>query len=81
MFVKKGPSHLVREARTGTQAHFYDQAQRSPNAPRVAQELPLGKVLSFVDWQNVNLLPQSFASFYFHSSANLLKEVTKSLEI
>lgn len=35
IFVKRGTSNLVGEARS--QAHFYDQAQRSPDAPRVVQ--------------------------------------------
>ena len=35
IFVKRGTSNLVGEART--QVHFYNQAQQSPNAPRVAR--------------------------------------------
>ena len=35
IFVKRGTSNLVEEART--QVHFYDRAQQSPDAPRVAQ--------------------------------------------
>ena len=35
IFVKRGTSNLVAEART--QAYFYDQAQQSHNAPRVPQ--------------------------------------------
>jgi len=35
VFVKRGTSNLVGEART--QVHFYDQAQQSPTAPRVAR--------------------------------------------
>lgn len=28
--------------------------------------------MSFVDWQHVSLLPQSFASFYFHGTTDKL---------
>jgi len=37
-----------------------------------------GKVVSFVDWQHVNLLPQPFASFYFHSTPNKVAHAVAS---
>jgi len=37
-----------------------------------------GKVVSFVDWQHVNLLPQSFASFYFHSTTDKVVKAVAS---
>ncbi|KAF9519852.1 hypothetical protein BS47DRAFT_1481746 [Hydnum rufescens UP504] len=37
-----------------------------------------GKVVSFVDWQHVNLLPQSFASYYFHSTADKVVKAVAS---
>jgi len=37
-----------------------------------------GEVVSFVDWQHVNLLPQSFASFYFHSTTDKVVQAVAS---
>ncbi|KAG5640203.1 hypothetical protein DXG03_000581 [Asterophora parasitica] len=41
-----------------------------------------GQEVSFVDWQHVSLLPQSFASFYFHATTDrLVQEVANKIDL
>ncbi|KAI0040263.1 hypothetical protein FA95DRAFT_1566555 [Auriscalpium vulgare] len=42
----------------------------SPSDVTLSNFLWNGEAVSFVDWQHVNLLPHSFASFYFHSTTD-----------
>ena len=60
-----------------TEARLY-----SPSDVALKNFLWDGKVVLFVDWQHVNLLPQSFASFYFHSTTDrLVKEVASRISL
>jgi hypothetical protein len=55
------PGRLKYNIELATETRLY-----SPSDVALKNFLWDGEVVSFVDWQHVNLLLQSFASFYFH---------------
>src|SRR5258708_34866949 len=60
--------------------HTTEARHYSPSNVAFKNFLCDGKVVSFIDWQHVNLLPQSFASFYFHSTTDkVVKEVASRI--